>query len=222
MTADEKLVNRILSAGSAGVKKTDLRKELGDVDAALEKVISRGEVFVEKRAGAYYCFHKTHYVQSLLNSDPRFKLTYDMIQSLQASVTSSNKELARTVETLANNISNLARYVLEIKSDQQSSLRQQRLATDIPVPSAARRTMSVHDFKEEFDVALANSGSSIGWVELAKIRNELCDRCNITADEFYRLVGELTGMHQERYELSTGGSEGVMVRGLLHGLVRCI
>lgn len=223
MTAEEKLVTRILSAGSAGIKKTDLRKELGDVDAALEKVISRGEVFVDKRAGAYHCFHKTYYVQSLLNSDPRFKLTYDMIQSLQASVGNSNKELAQTVETLANNISNLARYVLEIKSDQQSSLRQQQmLTTDVPIPAAPRRTMSVHDFKEEFDVALANSASSIGWVELAKLRNELCDRCNITADEFYRLVGELTGMHQERYELSTGGGEGVMVRGLLHGFVRCI
>jgi hypothetical protein len=221
MTAEEKLVKRILSAGSAGIKKTDLRKELGDVDEALEKVISRGEVFVDKRASAYYCFHKTHYIQSLLNSDPRFKLTYDMIQSLQTSVNNSNKELARTVETLANNISNLARFVLEIKSDQQSSLRQQMIATDVQIP-AARRTMSVHDFKEEFDVALANSGSSIGWVELAKLRNELCDRCNITSDEFYRLVGELTGMHQERYELSTGGGEGVMVRGLLHGFVRCI
>jgi hypothetical protein len=112
--------------------------------------------------------------------------------------------------------------VLEIKNDQQSSLHQQLIATDVPIPSAARRTMSVYDFKEEFDVALANSGSSIGWVELAKLRNELCDRCNITADEFYRLVAELTGMHQERYELSTGGGEGVMVRGLLHGFVRCI
>ncbi|HEU4604898.1 MAG TPA: hypothetical protein VFS46_01540 [Nitrososphaera sp.] len=218
MSAEEKLVKRILSAGSAGIKKTDLRKELGDVEEALEKVISKGEVFVDKRAAAYYCFHKTHYIQSLLNSDPRFKLTYDMIQS----VNNSNKELARTVETLANNISNLARFVLEIKNDQQSSLHQQMIATDIPIPAAARRTMSVYDFKEEFDVALANSGSSIGWVELAKLRNELCDRCNITADEFYRLVGELTGMHQERYELSTGGGEGVMVRGLLHGFVRCI
>ncbi|MEW6604685.1 MAG: hypothetical protein AB1351_08365 [Thermoproteota archaeon] len=218
MTAEEKLVKRILSAGSAGIKKTDLRKELGDIDAALEKVVTTGEVFVEKRSTAYYCFHKTHYVQSLLNSDPRFKLTYDLIQSLG----NSNKELAHTVETLANNISNLARFVLEIKNDQQSSLRQQMIATDVPIPAAPRRTMSVHDFKEEFDVALANSGSSIGWVELAKIRNELCDRCNITADEFYRLVGELTSMHQDRYELSTGGEEGVMVRGLLHGLVRCI
>jgi hypothetical protein len=224
MTAEEKLVKRILSAGSAGVKKTDLRKELGEIEVALEKVISRGEVFVDKRAGAYYCFHKTHYVQSLLNSDSRFKLTYDMIQSLQVSVSSSNKELARTVETLANNISNLARFVLEIKSDQQSSLHQQMLATDVPIPSSAapRKAMSVYDFKEEFDVALANSGSSIGWVELAKLRNELCDRCNITADEFYRLVGELTSMHQDRYELSTGGGEGVMIRGLLHGFVRCI
>ncbi len=222
MTAEEKLVKRILSAGSAGIKKTDLRKELGDIDAALEKVVTTGEVFVEKRSTAYYCFHKTHYIQSLLNSDPRFKLTYDMIQSLQESVSSSNKELARTVETLANNISNLARFVLEIKNDQQSSLHQQMIATDVPIPAAPRRSMSVHDFKEEFDVALANSGSSIGWVELAKLRNELCDRCNITADEFYRLVGELTSMHQDRYELSTGGAEGVMVRGLLHGLVRCI
>lgn len=222
MTAEEKLVKRILSAGSAGIKKTDLRKELGDIDAALEKVITTGEIFVEKRSTAYYCFHKTHYIQSLLNSDPRFRLTYDMIQSLQESVSSSNKELARTVETLANNISNLARFVLEIKNDQQSSLHQQMIATDVPIPAAPRRSMSVHDFKEEFDVALANSGSSIGWVELAKLRNELCDRCNITADEFYRLVGELTSMHQDRYELSTGGAEGVMVRGLLHGLVRCI
>lgn len=217
MSAEEKLVKSVLSAGSAGIKKTDLRKELGDVEEALENVISKGEVFVDKRAGAYYCFHKTHYIQSLLNSDPRFKLTYDLIQS----VNNSNKEIARTVETLANNISNLARFVLEIKNDQQSSLHQQLIATDIPMP-AARRAMSVHDFKEEFDVVLANSGSSIGWVELAKLRNELCDRCNITTDEFYRLVRELTSMHQERYELSTGGGEGVMVRGLLHGFVRCI
>jgi len=222
MVAEEKLVKRILTAGSAGIKKTDLRKELGDVEETLEKIICKGEVFVDKRAGAYYCFHKTHYIQSLLNSDPRFKLTFDMIQSLQVSVSDSNRELARTVETLANNISNLARFVLEIKNDQQSSLHQQMIATDIMIPAASRKTMNVHDFKEEFDVALTNSGSSIGWVELAKLRNELCDRCNITTDEFYRLVGDLTDMHQERYELSTGGGEGVMVRGLLHGFVRCI
>jgi hypothetical protein len=224
MTAEEKLVNRIISAGSAGIKKTDLRKEFGDIDTELEKIISNGDILVDKRANAYYCFHKSHYIQSLLNSDPRFKLTYDMLKSLDESVSSSNKELAHTIETLAINISNLARFVLETKNDQQSSLQQQMLARDVPIAAAAvqSRTMSVHDFKEEFDTALANSGSSIGWIELAKIRNELCDRYNISADEFYRLVSELTSMNQDKYELSTGGGEGVMVRGLLHGFVRCI
>jgi hypothetical protein len=222
MSVEEKLVNRILSFGSAGIKKTDLRREFGDIDTPLENIISKGDIFVDKRANVYFCFHKSHYVQSLLNSDPRFKLTYEMIKSVNESVSSSSKDLLRTIEILANNISNLANVVLEMKNDQQSWLSQRMLTRDVPITGVQMGTMSVHDFKEEFDVALANSGSSIGWIELANIRNKICDSCNISSDEFYRLVGELTSMHQDKYELSTGGREGVMVRGLLHGFVRCI
>lgn len=222
MSVEEKLVNRIFSFGSAGIKKTDLRRELGDIDTPLENLISKGDIFVDKRANAYFCFHKSHYIQSLLNSDPRFKLTYEMIKSVNESVSSSSKDLVRTIETIANNISNLASVVLEMKNDQQSWLAQQMLTRDVPITGVQMGTMSVHDFKEEFDVALANSGSSVGWIELANIRNKICDSCNISSDEFYRLVGELTTMHQDKYELSTGGREGVMVRGLLHGFVRCI
>lgn len=222
MSVEEKLVNRILSFGSAGIKKTDLRREFGDIDTPLENIISKGDIFVDKRANVYFCFHKSHYVQSLLNSDPRFKLTYEMIKSVNESVSSSSKDLLRTVEILANNISNLANAVLEMKNDQQSWLAQRMLTRDVPITGVQMGTMSVHDFKEEFDVTLANSGSSIGWIELANIRNKICDSCNISSDEFYRLVGELTSMHQDKYELSTGGREGVMVRGLLHGFVRCI
>lgn len=222
MSVEEKLVNKILSFGSAGIKKTDLRREFGDIDTPLENIISKGDIFVDKRANVYFCFHKSHYVQSLLNSDPRFKLTYEMIKSVNESVSSSSKDLLRTVEILANNISNLANAVLEMKNDQQSWLAQRMLTRDVPITGVQMGTMSVHDFKEEFDVALANSGSSIGWIELANIRNKICDSCNISSDEFYRLVGELTSMHQDKYELSTGGREGVMVRGLLHGFVRCI
>lgn len=211
MTAEERLVKKILSAGSAGAKKADLRKELGEIDATLEALVSKGEVFIDKRASAYYCFHKSHYVQSLLNTDPRFKLTYDMIKSLDETVSSSSKEVARAIETLAGNISNLARLVTE------------RGTTATAQASAApARTISVSDFKGEFDAALANSASSIGWVELAKIKSDVCAKCGLSGDEFYRLVGELTCQYQDKYELSTGGGEGVMVRGLLHGFVRCI
>jgi hypothetical protein len=222
MSVEEKLVNRILSFGSTGIKKTDLRREFGDIDTPLENIISKGDIFVDKRANVYFCFHKSHYVQSLLNSDPRFKLTYEMIKSVNESVSSSSKDLLRTVEILANNISNLANVMLEMKNDQQSWFAQRMLTRDVPITGVQMGTMSVHDFKEEFDVALANSGSSIGWIELANIRNKICDSCNISSDEFYRLVGELISMHQDKYELSTGGREGVMVRGLLHGFVRCI
>src|ERR687889_2155751 len=126
MSSEEKLVAKILSAGSGGIKKTDLRREFGDIDADLENLISRGDVFVDKRATAYFCFHKSHYIQSLLNSDARFKLTYEMIKSVNESVSSSSKDLLRTVETLANNISNLASAVLEMKNDPQSWLAQQQ------------------------------------------------------------------------------------------------
>ena len=222
MSVEEKLLNRIFSFGSAGIKKTDLRREFGDIDNTLENLISRGDIFVDKRANAYFCFHKSHYIQSLLNSDPRFRLTYEMIKSVDDSVSSSSKDLVRAIEILANNVSNLASLLLEMKNDPRSWLAQLTLTHDVPITEIQEGKMSVQEFKEEFDVVLANTGSSIGWIELANIRNKICNHCNISSEEFYRLVSELTNMHQEKYELSTGGREGVMVRGLLHGFVRCI
>src|SRR5919106_6030040 len=133
MSVEEKILNRILSFGSAGVKKTDLRREFGDIDTLLENLISQGDIFVDKRANAYFCFHKSHYVQSLLNTDPRFKLTYEIIKSVNESVSSSSKDLLRTVEILANNISNLATVVLEMKNDQQSWLPQVMPPRKVPI-----------------------------------------------------------------------------------------
>jgi hypothetical protein len=221
MSAEEKVSKRILSAGSAGVKKADLRKEFGDaIETTVGELVNRGEVFVDKRGNAYYCFHKDHYIQSLLNSDPRFRITFDLIKSLEESVDSSSRQVAAAVEALAGNISNLAKLVTALQQQKDLLLRQQQ--ADAAPGRAAALSMSIADFKVEFDASLARSSSSIGWVELASIRADVCQRCGLSGDEFYRLVGELTSQYQDRYELSTGGGEGVMVRGLLHGFVRCI
>ena len=213
MVTAEKLLERISSTGSAGIKKTDLRKEFGDqFETMLEDCLTKGLVYSGKRGGAYYCWHQKFYVQSLLNSDPRFRLTYDMIKSLEESLTSSSRDVSQNLEAMAKNISNLATLIVN-KTEYSPTNK---------TPAETKRLMPISQFKEKFDAELGNSSSSIGWVELGKIRNELCERYHLSREEFYSLVGTLTSQYQDKYELSTGGGEGVMVRGLLHGFVRCI
>jgi len=223
MSVEEELVHRILSVGPGGIKKTDLRREFGDIDTQLDNLMLKGDIFIEKRTNAYFCFHKSHYLQSLLNSDPRFKITYDMIKGLDQSVCSSTRDLVAVVEALAKGVSNLSSVILEAKNGNQS-LFSQKLAdsADNPFTNLQKEILTVQDFKEHFDVALSSTTSSIGWTELADIRTKICNDCNITPDEFYRLVEDLISADQSKYELSTGGREGIMVRGLLHGFVRCI
>jgi hypothetical protein len=112
---------------------------------------------------------------------------------------------------LVDNISNLSKPTIE-KNGHSSS----QIVLSGPL------TMQLEQFKNEFDLAVANYSSSIGWVELAKIRNELYAKYNLSNEEFYCLVEQLANKYQDKYELSTGGNEGLMVRGLIHGLVRCI
>ena len=213
MSAEEKLIQRIISAGSLGVKKTELRKEFAEAetDTILEDMVTHGDVFIDKKGAAYYCWSKDHYFQSVLNSDPKFRLTYEAIKSLEQSVNKTSDGLAKTVGMLVDNISNLSKSTME-KNGHSSS----QIVLSGPL------TMQLEQFKNEFGLAVANYSSSIGWVELAKIRNELYTKYNLSNEEFYCLVEQLTNKYQDKYELSTGGNEGLMVRGLLHGLVRCI
>lgn len=213
MSAEEKLIQRIISAGSIGVKKTDLRKEFAEAetDTILERMATHGDIFIDKKGAAYYCWYKDHYFQSLLNSDPKFRLTYEAIKSLEQTVNKTSDGLAKTIETLVDSISNLSKSIIE-KNEQGSS----QILLSGPL------TIQLDQFKNEFDIAIANHSSTIGWVELAKIRNELSTKYNLSNEEFYRLVEELTNKYQDKYELSTGGYEGLTVRGLLHGFVRCI
>jgi hypothetical protein len=74
----------------------------------------------------------------------------------------------------------------------------------------------------EFDRTLTEIPTSIGWVELALIRERICDKYSISKQNFYSLASQLIDQFSNRYELSSGGNEGVLVRGLVHGFVRCI
>ncbi|MEW6043394.1 MAG: hypothetical protein AB1608_03950 [Thermoproteota archaeon] len=75
------------------------------------------------------------------------------------------------------------------------------------------------DFKTHFDTCLSEYSSSLGWVPFSSIRQKLCSSLNITSEQFYSLASSLVESNQ-KYEVSTGGQEGIQVRGMLHGYVR--
>ena len=214
MSAEEKLTQRIILSGSAGVKKTDLRKEFAeqDIDTFLEKAIAQGDICVDKKGAAYYCWHREHYLQSLLNSDAKFRIIYDAIKSLERSINNTSDALAKSLESSTNNI------ILSLsklsKENIGASIDERGLSTGI--------MMQLEQFKTDFDKSVSNYANSIGWVEFGKIRNELCTRYDISHEQFYHLVEQLINKYDKKYELSTGGYEGLTIRGLVHGFVRCI
>jgi hypothetical protein len=213
MSAELKIVERITSAGTAGIKKIDLRKEFQDmgIDVIIERLVTSGDIFIDKKGTAYYCWHKDYYLQNLLNTDPKFRLMYETIMHLELSVNKTSDGLAKTLETLYNNIKNSEKSAATRSLDGISQ-----------VQNNDESTMHLDKFRNEFDLSIGNNSSSIGWVELSKVRNELCKKHNISNEDFYRFVEQLTNLYHDKYELSTGGYEGLIVRGLLHGFVRCI
>jgi hypothetical protein len=212
MSVEEQIYTRILSAGTLGVKKTDLRKEFAgvEIDSVIENLVNVGSVFIEKRGVAYTCWHKDHYLQNLLNTDPKFRLTIDAIRSLQISFNKTSDSLLKFADTLAND--NLE-YKQTGKTVEGNTLEP---------PANDQTSMQLEEFEHLFDIAVTNNSDSIGWVELAKIRQQICKDHLITNEYFYSLVEEVINSYCDKYELSSGGSEGVTMRGLLHGLVRCI
>lgn len=205
MSTEEQVIAKILTAGPLGIKKSELRKSfIGfDLEGLLHRLVTTGDVFIEKKGTSYYCWHKDHYLQSLLNSDPKFRLIYDSLRSLEKSLLNSTLSGSTPIETsepekLGNGPDTPAIIVAESES------------TDTA------------EFIREFDNAIAENSNSIGWVELEKIKRDLSSKHIYQRDDFYNQVKQLIEKNTERYELSTGGNEGIMIRGLLHGFVRCI
>lgn len=75
-------------------------------------------------------------------------------------------------------------------------------------------------FEKEFNQCLSESATSIGWAPFSQIRKKICESHNISRERFYSLASDLVETHREKYEVSTGGEEGLLLRGLVHGFVR--
>ncbi len=76
------------------------------------------------------------------------------------------------------------------------------------------------DFKAEFDRRMIESSTSIGWAPFSEIRKKICESKKISTENFYSMATDLVKRHREKYEVSSGGHEGIIMRGLVHGYVR--
>lgn len=209
MLAEEQVIERIYSAGQVGIKKNDLRKEFAqpEIDTLLQKLTSDGQIFIDKKGTAYYCWVKQSYLEYLLNSDPRFRLTQEAIHSLEQSIHKNTDQLAVALDAIGARTSQSSDH----------TAKDETFSSEGTIESPVNQL-----FKDKFDESLANFSTSIGWVELGKIRNDLCKKHELTNDNFYDLVRQLIEKYPDKYELSSGGYEGLTVRGLLHGFVRSI
>lgn len=199
MSSEELVLEKILSTGSNGIKKSDLKREFTsfDLDQTLENLINNGKVCVDKKGAAYYCWTAEVYVKHLNGVDPKFRILLERIQIIE-----------RKLDTQSNSVKDALNGLIEVLKSENSEL-----------PKAL---VNLDNFKIEFDTILSKSTSSIGWIELGNVRSELSQKFDLNKNEFYELVEQLVNSYQNEYELSTGGSEGLILRGLLHGYVRGI
>jgi hypothetical protein len=219
----EKIVASISATGPEGIKKTELRREFQEVaelDLILQELVRTQEIFIEKKGNSIYCWHKNYYLQKLLNTDQKFSFLYSSMNSLYDSLITRFDSIGERLDEVSREVSEVTKEIRDLTSFEQ---RDGGGKNDlIPQEQINATKINFDNFKEQLDHAIAGVSSSIGWVELCNLRKNLCAKMNISREQFYESLEEVVSSNYDKYELSTGGEEGIQLRGLVHGFVRCI
>jgi hypothetical protein len=202
------VLHKISLSGRNGIKRTEIRKEFQHipVDDEVESLLKNGEIVMEKRRAACYLWEAENYLQYVLTTDTKFKILYTLIEEIKVLLERDPKQttitpLPATIEHTSHHTDAGTNYIYG---------QDHRIAID------------KEKFGRDFRLTLRQNSGSSGWVSLSKIRERMDKKYSIERDHFYTLVQEITNKEYETYELSSGGIEGITVRGLLHGFIRCI
>ncbi len=218
MSNKDAIVDGINSFGSVGIKKTELKKKysIENIDSLLDELIQEEKICISKKGTFIYCWGKEFFLDYLLSSDLKFKYLNKSVSNIQDKINNYSDSIFKYIE-------NIDCELVEIKKSFNSiENKLNDINNKSQKPGDFINTISLDDFKENFDRVLVEKSTSIGWVELSSIKNEICQMSNISDNEFYNCVSTITDLSPEKYELSSGGYEGVILRGIVHGFVRCI
>jgi hypothetical protein len=208
-------MHRISQGGEKGVRKTELKKEFQNtsIDDGIGSLIKNGDIVMDKKGTAYYLWRADDYTKYLLTTDTKFKLLYSRIEEMKTHLEAeirnggSSRDTSRT-----KNSSN----------DELGSYEGRNNSLDYSFGTDQISNLDEDKFRKEFDLVLRKCSGPSGWVLLATIREEMERKYDLRREDFYAQVKEMTNREYNTYELSSGGIEGITVRGLLHGFVRCI
>lgn len=131
-----------------------------------------------------------------------------------------NKGIAHYVWSKENYLSHISEHDPKFKIISKLVKNLENSIHQLNAAAAAKPAQSTADFKTHFDQEITKLSTSIGWVPFSDVRQKMCDSMHLSSEQFYSLALELVESNQNKYEISTGGQEGIHVRGLLHGYVR--
>jgi hypothetical protein len=213
--SSNEIVDRISQAGEKGVRKIELKKEFQNspFEDEIESLIGNGDIVMDKKGTAYYLWRSDDYMKYMLTTDTKFRLLYNKIEEMKVQLkdrfenggyfrdTDDSKSIYNYDSRSFESWNNSVKYPAKI--DQISNFDND-------------------NFRKEFDSVLKKCSGSSGWVLLSRVREEMERKYNLRQEDFYSLVKEITDREYDTYELSSGGTEGITIRGLLHGFVRYI
>lgn len=186
----EEVLEGISSAGLNGIKKAELKKTFGKDCDNILQNLIDKEQIFVEKKGVAY------FVWTQDNYILHLSKNDPKIKSVLKMVMGKSHS-APKVKEHANKV-----------TDSATLISQQNMAN----PES--------DFKAEFDKHLTETSMSIGWTPFSEIRKKTCESKKISPENFYTMATDLVERHREKYEVSSGGQEGIIMRGLVHGYVR--
>jgi hypothetical protein len=209
------IMHRISQGGEKGVRKTELKKEFQNtsIDDGIGSLIKNGDIVMDKKGTAYYLWRADDYTKYLLTTDTKFKLLYSRIEEMKTHLEAEIRNGGSSRDTSGTKNSS---------NDELGSFEGRNNSLDYSFGTDQISNLDKDKFRKEFDLVLRKCSGPSGWVLLATIREEMERKYDLRREDFYAQVKEMTNREYNTYELSSGGIEGITVRGLLHGFVRCI
>lgn len=209
------IMHRISQGGENGVRKTELKKEFQNtsIDDGIGSLIKNGDIVMDKKGTAYYLWRADDYTKYLLTTDTKFKLLYSRIEEMKTHLEAEIRNGGSSRDTSGTKNSS---------NDELGSFEGRNNSLDYSFGTDQISNLDKDKFRKEFDLVLRKCSGPSGWVLLATIREEMERKYDLRREDFYAQVKEMTNREYNTYELSSGGIEGITVRGLLHGFVRCI